>query len=118
MLNKKNRLTSNSSFIATYHQKKVVSDEFFVLYAGKNKQDKDQDTKFGFVVSKKVHKRAVIRNKIKRRLREAVGQYLKETNPNFVSAVICAKENSTNADYKDILKSVYALLQKIANKWN
>ena len=118
VLSKKNRLTSNSSFIATYHQKRVVSDEFFVLYAGKNKTEEKQETKFGFVVSKKVHKRAIIRNKIKRRLREAVSSYIKENDVNFISMVVCAKDNSVSCNYKDILKSVYALMNKIAKKWN
>ena len=116
MLNKKFRLTSNSSFIATYHQKKVVSDEFFVLHAGKNKQDEAQNVKIGFVVSKKIHKRAVVRNKIKRRMREAFGEYLKENNPNFISLILTAKETATEADYKQTLKSVYKLMARIANK--
>lgn len=116
MLNKKNRLTSNSSFKATYFQKNVVSDEFFVLYAGKAKENKDTQTKFGFVVSKKVHKRAVIRNKIKRRLRESVWKYLAEVNPIFMSVIFIAKEKSSEATFCEILKSVYKLMDKMANK--
>ena len=117
MLNKKFRLTSNSSFIATYHQKKVVSDEFFVLYGGKNKTDENIPSKFGFVVSKKVHKRAVIRNKIKRRLREAVYIYIKENNTPCISYILSAKENSTEADFKQTLTSVNKLFKRIATKY-
>ena len=116
MLSKKHRLTTNSSFKATYCQNRVVSDEFFVLFAGKNKQKDDIETKIGFVVSKKIDKRATVRNKIKRRLREAMGQYLKENNPPYISLIYKAKENSVNADYNSILKSVYKLMDKLANK--
>ena len=117
MLNKELRLTSNSSFVATYHQKKVVSDEFFVLYAGKNKTEELAPSKFGFVVSKKVHKRAVIRNKIKRRLREAVHIYIKENNTPCMSYILSAKENSTNANFNKTLKSVNKLFKRIATKY-
>ncbi len=116
MLNKQNRLTTNSSFIATYHQNKVVSDEFFVLHAGKSKQSPDIQTKIGFVVSKKINKRAVVRNKIKRRLREAMYAYLKENNPPYLSLIFTAKPNSNKANFQDTLKSVNKLIQRIANK--
>lgn len=94
-----------------------MSDEFFVLHAGKNKQDDSTETKIGFVVSKKIHKRAVIRNKIKRRLREAVSQYIKENNPPYISLIFGAKEASINTDYTQTLKSVYKLMDRMAKKF-
>lgn len=117
MLSKKNRLTTNSSFKATYFKNRVASDEFFVLFAGKNKADESDNTKIGFVVSKKIDKRAVVRNKIKRRLREASAAYLKEKNIPFVSLVFKAKINSTEADYNQTLRSVYRLIDMLANKF-
>ena len=102
--------------MATYHQKKVVSDEFFVLYAGKNKNLETTATKFGFVVSKKVHKRAVVRNKIKRRMREAVMYYIRENNPSYMSAILSAKTGSENLLYEDVLKRITILLDRIAIK--
>ena len=55
MLLKKYRLTKNSAFISTYSNKKVVSNDFFVLYIGKIKSSQlDMPTKVGFVVSKKI----------------------------------------------------------------
>lgn len=103
--------------MATYYQKKVTSDEFFVLHAGKLKQNESDISKFGFVVSKKVHKRAVVRNKIKRRLREAVYNYIKDNKTPSISYIISAKENSVNATYNDTLKSVNSLFKRIANKY-
>ena len=117
MLNKKNRLKTNSSFKATYCQNRVVSDEFFVLYAGRNKLETETDTKIGFVVSKKIDKRAVIRNKIKRRMRESFKIYLKEKEIPYLSLIMSAKENAKNADFRITLKSVYKLMDKMANKF-
>lgn len=94
----------------------MAGDEFFLLFAGKNKPDINMNTRAGFVVSKKIHKRAVVRNKIKRRLREAFFEYIKSNNPPYMSVVFKAKENSINSNYRDTLKSVYKLMSKMAKK--
>lgn len=117
MLNKRNRLKTNSSFKATYCQNRVVSDEFFVLFAGKNKPDRNYEPKIGFVVSKKTDKRAVVRNKIKRRMRESFRIYLKEKEIPYMSLILTAKENAKNINFKITLKSVYKLMDKMANKF-
>ena len=117
MLKKKFRLQTNSSFKATYFQNRVVSDEFFVLYAGKNKENIDDITRAGFVVSKKVDKRATVRNKIKRRLREAYSFYMKQNKIKYMSLIFIAKEKAKETDYYDTLKSVNKLMEKLANKF-
>lgn len=117
MLNKRNRLKTNSSFKATYCQNRVVSDEFFVLFAGKHKPDCNYEPKIGFVVSKKTDKRAVVRNKIKRRMRESFRIYLKEKEIPYMSLILTAKENAKNINFEITLKSVYKLMDKMANKF-
>ena len=117
MLNKRNRLKTNSLFKATYCQNRVVSDEFFVLFAGKNKPDCNYEPKIGFVVSKKTDKRAVVRNKIKRRMRESFRIYLKEKEIPYMSLILTAKENAKNINFEITLKSVYKLMDKMANKF-
>ena len=117
MLNKRNRLKTNSSFKATYCQNRVVSDEFFVLFAGKNKPHCNYEPKIGFVVSKKTDKRAVVRNKIKRRMRESFRIYLKEKEIPYMSLILTAKENAKNINFEITLKSVYKLMDKMANKF-
>lgn len=117
VLNKKNRLKTNSSFKATYCQNRVVSDEFFVLFAGKNKPESDYEPKIGFVVSKKTDKRAVVRNKIKRRMRESFKIYLKEKEIPYMSLILTAKESAKNINFEITLKSVYKLMDKMANKF-
>ena len=97
MLKKKFRLQTNSSFRATYFQNKVAADEFFVLYAGKTKENITDNTRAGFVVSKKVDKRSTVRNKIKRRLREAYFEYMKQNEIKYMSLIFIAKEKAKEA---------------------
>ena len=71
MLPKNYRLKNNSAFTVTYKMKNTVSNKYFLAYFGAKITDKEtQSLKIGFVVSKKFHKRAVKRNRIKRLLRE------------------------------------------------
>ncbi len=120
MLKKENRLKAKAAFSATYNNKNVVSNEIIILYAGRLKTDKNCPTRVGFVVSKKVHKRAVVRNKIKRLLRENIRLILKynrcNTINNYQSLIFSAKDEIVGKNFKDIEKSILILLNKIANK--
>ena len=120
MLKKENRLKAKSAFRATYNNKNTVSDEILILYAGKLKLDKNCPTRVGFVVSKKIHKRAVIRNKIKRLLRENIRLIIKyeKFKPlnNYQSLIFIAKEEIIGKNFTQIEKSILILLNKIANK--
>lgn len=67
MLKKQYRLRKRFDFKKTYRRGKCVKNKYFVLYYAPNKTGNCQ---IGFSVSKKIGK-AVVRNKVKRRLREA-----------------------------------------------
>lgn len=122
MLKKCLRLKSYSAFIATYRQKRIVSDDNIILHGGKNKEtEQNYPTRVGFVVSKKIHKRAVKRNKIKRHLREAYAMALKNNEIpsvcNFQSLIFTAKEGALEADYKQMCSSVKNLVNLLATKY-
>lgn len=126
MLKRKFRLKKNSSFKATYSNRRVVSDEFFVLYGGRNKDNPENPTRIGFVVSKKIHKRAVKRNRIKRLIREATRLLIKEkTNERYVafqSLIFVAKDGTLKdgaleLDFNKATASVTKLIDKLANKF-
>ncbi len=121
MLKKEFRLKKNSSFKATYLQRRIASDEFFVLYGGRTKENADFPTKTGFVVSKKIHKRAVKRNRIKRLVREAfrLAQLSGEAKNSdlFQSLIYVAKEGALKLDFKKAQISVTKLINKLANKF-
>lgn len=71
MLKKVNRLSQAKKLTDT----KTLNTQFAVI---KISNGNDTDDKFGFIVSKKVDQRAVVRNKIKRRIRSAVEKLLPE----------------------------------------
>ena len=120
MLKKENRLKSKRAFSATYKNNNVVKTDLIVLYAGKIKTDKNCPTRVGFVVSKKVHKRAVIRNRIKRLIRENIRLILKnKTNcilDNYQSLIFVANDGVVGKNFEEISKTILILLEKLANK--
>ena len=69
MLKKENRLTKRKDFERVYKKGRGIKADSLFLKILENEQEA---TRIGIVISKKVSKRAVIRNKIKRRIREIV----------------------------------------------
>ena len=118
MLPKKYRLKNNSAFEATYRLKNTLGNKYFLLYLGTKFTDKEsQNLKIGFVVSKKFHKRAVKRNRIKRLLREVIRLKIKNNAlldaQKLRSMVFIAKPPSLNLDYKSTEIAVTELLKRI-----
>ena len=78
----------------------------------------DIPTKIGFVVSKKIHKRAVKRNRIKRLMRESVRLYIKEASSfdtKYMSLIFVASSAALNKNFKDINFAVNNLMSRITN---
>ena len=117
MLPKKYRLKNNIAFAATYKLKNIISDKYFILYLGAPLKEETQTLKIGFVVSKKFHKRAVKRNRIKRLLREIVRMKIKEDKlldaQKLRSMIFIAKPPSLDLDYKSTEIAVTKLLERI-----
>lgn len=115
MLKKCHRLKNPKAFEATYRQRHVVSDQYLVLYAGRERTEGSSEVKTGFVVSKKYHKRAVKRNKIKRLIRECCRLLLKEKEYQYKyqSLIFIPKPTAMEATYKEIQNSVNTLLKKL-----
>ena len=120
MLKQQNRLKSRRAFRATYNNRNIVSTDLIILYAGKIKTDKNCPTRVGFVVSKKIHKRAVKRNKIKRLLRENIRLMLKNKElaniEDYQSLIFIAKQSILDKDFKEIRNAILILMDKLANK--
>lgn len=76
-----------------------------------------ESNSFGFVVSKKVSKKAVERNLLKRRGRYIIRKYLANFKKGIL-AVFIFKQNTINLSFKDLEKEFYLLFQKsnILNK--
>jgi len=101
-LAKKYRLKKRKDFEAVKKKGKLISGPLFSLLVLK---EKSTESKFAFIVSKKIDKRAVVRNKIRRRLAEAVRQILPKISANL-KVVFLAKPNLKEAKFEDIIREL------------
>lgn len=116
MLPKQYRLKKRSAFKATYKVKNSSHSGGVTLFAGIQKKE-DYPTKVGFVVSKKVHKRAVRRNRLKRLMREAYRQLLKEqilgNSQKYMSLVFVGTDKALDKSFDEIKSSITKNVEKI-----
>lgn len=117
MLPKQYRLKKRIAFKATYRINHSSHSGGVVLFAGKEKNDETINTKVGFVVSKKVHKRAVKRNRLKRLMRESYRILLKEdklfNSQKYLSLIFVGTSNALNKNFEHIKNSITKNLEKI-----
>ena len=102
MLPKENRLKKRNAFTATYKTGKTFHYNGITLFCGREKT-KDVPTKIGFVVSKKFHKRAVKRNRIKRLMRESLRLIIKKGfSSDYISLVFTASSKLLDKNFSQI----------------
>jgi len=106
-LKKSLRLTKNFEFIKVYKTGRRLSSLFFTMYIKKNELN---FSRLGVSVSKKVGK-SVVRNKIKRRIKEIVRlnyDYIKQG----YDIVVSAKPSSVQLDFKAMEKELIGLMKR------
>ena len=114
MLPKQYRLKNRSAFKATYKVKNSSHKGGVTLFAGILKKE-EALTKVGFVVSKKVHKRAVKRNRLRRLMRESYRLLLKENNlgnsQKHLSLIFVGTENALGKNFDEINNAIKKLIE-------
>jgi ribonuclease P protein component len=121
MLPRLNRLRAKRDFKRTMAGQRLASNGFFAIYgllvpmsvnlSAIHPPASPVALRIGFVVSKKVHKRAVVRNRIKRRLREIFRLWLlcpqqAAALADWRSIVVIARPGSVDADYRTLERAL------------
>ncbi len=107
MLKKINRLKKRYQFNYVYRAGEHFSGKTVVLYATPSKT---KSIKVGFAVTKKIG-HAVVRNKVRRRLREIVQKYLPNLKQNY-NIIIVARENILDFSFSQIENDFVKLICK------
>ncbi|MFC1638675.1 ribonuclease P protein component [Patescibacteria group bacterium] len=108
MIPKEHRLITKADFARLFKRGRVVHTRGISLKLAKNKRDL---TRFGIVISAKVSKKAVVRNKIRRRLRTSVGRRLERIAPGYDAAIMVRKD-AVGLGFNDLDAAVERLLEK------
>lgn len=108
MLPRAHRLTKETDF-------KLLAQEgqsfYSPLFTIKILKAKDADSRFGVVISAKVSKKAVVRNKIKRRITEIIRLALPKIKSGF-DVMILVKTVVAEKNYQEIKEDIEKLFKK------
>lgn len=106
MLKKEFRLKKKKEFNFIYKKGEVFYSKFLALYVAKTKLT---NSRFGFVVGHKVGN-SVVRHKVKRRLSEAVKDFVLSLPKN--NYIFVAKSGCEQLDFDGIKQNVEYILKK------
>lgn len=121
MLPAEYRLTKDRDFEILFAEGKFFGGKFLTAKAWVIEPEKylrrnyqKTNLKIGFLVSKKVDKRAVVRNRLKRQMREVVRLLLKEEKLQAGSMIaFMAKPEAKTAEYQDLEADIIFLLKRM-----
>lgn len=108
MLKRKNRLKGRKNFELVLREGKTFFSKNLVL---KILPIETNEIKFGFIVSKKISKKATKRNKIKRWLREIVREEIKNLKGGFWG-ILLAKKEILETDFWKLKEEVKKTFEK------
>ncbi|MGK7933519.1 MAG: ribonuclease P protein component [Microcystaceae cyanobacterium] len=112
-LPKANRLKNHRTFRQVYQQGKVYKSSHLVLrtlYGGlKSPESAPLASRFGITISRKVSKKAVIRNRLKRQIRSAIRTLLPQILPGW-QVVIIVRRYAIECKYEHFLRELKQLL--------
>jgi ribonuclease P protein component len=109
MLKKPCRLTNNKDFQQVYRRGRNSTTPFFNIHALPNKAG---ITKIGIVASKKISKKAVVRNQIKRRVREISQEFYNKLIPGQ-NIIITIKPNAVTIEFSKLREEIQKVFVKM-----
>lgn len=108
MLKKKYRLRKTKDFERVYKKGKGAKVGFLAIKFTENNLE---NSRFGIIVSRKVANKATRRNKIKRRIREAIRKHLEEIKPGY-DIIIFAQPSIIEKNFWEIQECLLKNLKK------
>ncbi len=109
MLLRGNRVKKQKDFDDIFKRGRTRQDGFLVVRAKPNQQ---KLSRFGFIISSRAAKKAVVRNRLKRQLSEIIRSNLKKITTGF-DVVLMVKPGLLKVDYSEIEKSLLNLLEEL-----
>lgn len=109
MLKRIYRITKAKDYQRIYRQGGKIYNPFFILRYLPNQK---KISRFGVIISNKVAKKAVIRNRLKRQITEIIRLTMSGIPAGYDCSLICLPKIS-RADYNEIKKNLDLLLAKI-----
>lgn len=108
MLSKKNRISNRHLINKLLRKGRIYqSDNFTVKYLPAT----SEDSKFAIVTSKKISKKAVVRNKLRRQITESIRLNINVLKSNIV-AVLITKPSIVNLKYEELAHEIELFLNQ------
>jgi len=108
MLPEINRLKKKKDFDLVHNKGRFYGGSFLAVKTAKNGLDA---TRVGFLVGLKISKKAVVRNKIKRRLRASIRKMIFEFKPGY-DVVVMVRPQIVDKNYQEIDEALVIVLKK------
>lgn len=108
---KENKFKERKSFASVLRKGRTIKGKFLILKFVENSLTKNR---FGFIVSKKISKKATDRNKVKRIISEIVRIKIKEIKKP-IDAVFIARKSIERQRFQEIEKEVIQILKQTNN---
>ncbi|MDY6915334.1 MAG: ribonuclease P protein component [Candidatus Cloacimonadota bacterium] len=105
-------IKNSNEFKQIYQKHETLAGKYFLFYY--QKEIPEDLFKVGIVISKKVGK-AVVRNKIRRRIKSFLQQNMHKL-PERTKLIILAKKNSCTAGWQEMCVDIAGGLEKIADE--
>tara|TARA_Y100000310_G_C20700403_1_gene829216 strand:+ start:6501 stop:7001 length:501 start_codon:yes stop_codon:yes gene_type:complete len=108
MLPQKNRLKRKKDFETVFKKGEGIKEGFLFL---KFLPSKLKGIRFGFVVSEKVSKKAAVRNRVKRQLREIIRPQIPKIDKG-VDCVLITRPGIEEENFKDVKEAIDKLFKR------
>ena len=110
MFKQENRLKKKKDFDNVFQKGKTIAGKLVFLKIKKNNLNINR---IGFIIGLKISKKAVVRNKIKRQLREIIRENISNIKQGF-DIVAGVNLKALNEEFQEIKKDTEKLLKKIS----